>query len=675
MKISKILFAAIFVVAFVASFTAATMFASEPNTELTGVRAAFEQQGYTVTWNATTATITITNAAANVEIPINSSQITINGEPSAIATPAEIISDRAMLPTAIIGDILGALDMVDDFQISVESNEIAEFVEFEVEETPNLNDNNNINELDETDELNESEISTITPPTAVTFITAATAEERNGLWQADITQLRNEISRRHAMFWDDTQIFVPADILEGNESNENRIAWNSLQRNETLRNNTLAAFDDLLADIPNLTDFEIAVAMQSAIAHLQDNHFQLLPWEIRANDVPLFAQFRHFAGANTGFFLTAAPTEFAAAINHKVVAINGVPINTVIQRFSEFTSVENIYDARTRLAAVLNRPLYLGILGVYENESATFTMENPQDGSQTEITLTNTHRLLTEEDFDRLGQVGGRAIGEMPTFFTLDGRNTFHFYEEYGLLYIRLEGFDPTVYSDGWELMWALGAESFSEIEDEIRQAIVDGDIAGVISPPIGYSPANWLDDEVVALWEVHPGILDIVANNEISAIIVDVRDNLGGDPGTFTQLFDLIRATVPAERIFYFMNGGSLSASTTTAFAMRAWGATLVGEPMGQNAIFHGAYYREDDMGALIVLENSEIAVEIPNLLSFVESDILNLDFDYNVFFEMSPDFEFYAVRPDVLIEHTIEDWAANRDPLLEFVFGVLRR
>ncbi|MCL1997334.1 MAG: stalk domain-containing protein [Turicibacter sp.] len=534
----------------------------------------------------------------------------------------------------------------------------------------------NVDEMGELDELDESEISAEVSPTSVTFITAATAEERNALWQADISQLRNEISRRHSMFWDDTQIFVPADILSENELEESHengqiAAWNALQRNERLRNNALAAFDTLLADIPNLTDFEIVIAMQRAIAYLQDNHFQLLPWEIRANDVAIFAQFRHFAGE---FFLTAAPAEFAAAINHKVVAINGVPINTVIQRFSEFVSVENIYDARTRLAAALNSPLYLGVLGLYENESATFTMENPQDGSLSEIIFSNEHRLLTEEDFERLGLAGGRAMDEMPAFFILDARNTFHFYEEYGLLYIRLEGFDPTVYSDGWELMWALGAETFGEIEVEIRQAIVDGDIAGVISPPIGYPPANWLDDEVVALWEVHPGILEIVANHEISAIVVDVRYNLGGDPGTFTQLFDLIRETVPAERLFYFINGGSLSASATTAFAMRAWGATLVGEPMGQNTIFHGVYYRDDDMGALVVLENSEIAIEIPNLLSYVESDILNLDFDYSEFFALSPNFEFYTIRPDVLIEHTIDDWLANRDPLLEFVFGILR-
>jgi len=644
-KFFVILFSAII---FLATLNNANIFANET---LISVRETFEQQGYTVNWNAATATVTITNAAANIDIPINSHQITINGEHSAIETPATIINNQTMLPTAIVNDILTALNS--NFNITVEPFENFENIE-------------NIEPL-ATDSIDE-----IQAVESITFILEETAEIRNALWQADITQLRDEISQRHSLFWDNTQIFVPADAL--NEESGRIAAWNALPRNITLRNNAISALDALIADVPNLTDFEIAIAMQSAISNLQDNHFQILPWEIRANDIPLFVEFRHFGGANTGFFLVNAPTEFSHAVNHKVVAINEVPINAVIERFSAFVSVENIYDARTRLASTLNSPMTLSVLGLFENGEVTFTMENPQNGEQTAITLTENYRLITEEDFYRLENVSGRAAGEMPSFFTLDARNSFHFYEEQNLLYIRLEGFDPTVYTDAWEIMLNLGAETFSEVETEIRQAILDGTIGGIISPPVDFTPANWLDDEVLALWEVHPGILEIVANNEIEAIIVDVRYNVGGDSGVFTQLFNLIRETVPAERIYYFINGGSLSASTTTAFAMRAWGATIVGEPMGQNTIFHGVFYREDDEdepGALVILENSQITAEIPNLLSFVESDILNIEFDYNVFFELSPNFEFYTFRPDVLIEHTIDDWINNRDPLLEFVIG----
>ena len=37
------------------------------------------------------------------------------------------------------------------------------------------------------------------------------------------------------------------------------------------------------------------------------------------------------------------------------------------------------------------------------------------------------------------------------------------------------------------------------------------------------------------------------------------------------------------------------------------------------------------------------------------------------------NPDWEFYTLRPDVLIDHTLADWMAGRDTLLEFMMEQL--
>ena len=516
-----------------------------------------------------------------------------------------------------------------------------------------------------TDEYDEGEVS---PFREITFITADNPEERNRMWQADLQQLREAIIQRHGMFWDDSAIFIPADVLDDDSSGHVSV-WMDIPRNEVLRNNTLIALDTLIDNVPYLSDFEIAVGMQRAISNLQDNHFRVFPHAISEIDVLLSVDFRYLGGADGGFYLIGALEEFSHALNHKITAINEVPIDTVMERFSHFMSLENIYDIRVQLAKVLHSTLMLEILELRENNTTTFTLES--NGNITEITLTQDHEVHFHEDEEiDFTFVTSRMDDKLPDFLDLDLRNNFQFFEEYGLLYIRIEGFDPTVYVDAWDLMEELGAESFSEIESEIRQAIAQGEIQGVITPPEDVSPAHWLDDEYRFLWDVHFGIRNIIEENDVQAIIIDARLNVGGDPAPFFGLFQLAADTVEDGRLFYFIDGGSYSAAVTSAMAMRYLGAEIVGEPTGQNTIFYGVLSGiGDERDPHISLNYSQLPIEIPNLLSHAAADDIGPGFEPLAFFNMSPNFEFYTFRPDVLIEHTVEHWTNNTDPLLEYV------
>ncbi|MCL1996106.1 MAG: copper amine oxidase N-terminal domain-containing protein [Defluviitaleaceae bacterium] len=589
------------------------------------VRDFFEQAGYQVDWDQEANAVLLAGESGNIRIVVGSDQFEKNGEFFPLHTPLIIVDSRAVLPIDAILEIFDTLDVLDTFDVSV-----GDFRD-------------------------------------IAFITADSTEERNRMWQADLEQLREAIIQRHGMFWDDSTIFVPGDAL--GEDDGQFIVWMDIPRSEALRSNTLAAFDELINNVPYLSDFEIAVGMQSAVSNLQDNHFRVFPYEIMAADVSLFIDFRHFGGAGGGFYLIGVLEEFSHALNYRITAINEVPIGIVMERFSRFMSLENIYDIRVQLGRVLHSTLMLEILGLREGGTTTFTLES--DGNTTEITLTQAHEIHFYEDMD-FSFITSQMEGDMPAFLAMDGRNNFHFFEDHGLLYIRIEGFDPTVFIDGWDLMHELGAESFSEIEDELRQAIAQGDIQGVITPPANVGPAYWLDDEFRFSWDVHFGILDIIEENDVQAIVIDARLNVGGDPAPFFELFQLAADTVEEGRLFYFIDGGSYSAAVTSAMAMAYLGAVIVGEPTGQNTIFYGVLSGiGDERDPHIFLNYSQLAIEIPNLLSHAAAEDIGPNFDPDAFFNMSPYFEFYTFRPDVLIEHTIEHWINNTDPLLEYVIS----
>jgi len=507
------------------------------------------------------------------------------------------------------------------------------------------------------------------------FITAPNEQERNRMWQADLEQLKEAVMQRHAKFWDDSVIFVPHDVMSASEAGT-EVLWLELERNERLRQGFVNAMNSLIADVPNLTDAEIAISMQSAVALLQDNHFNILPQVFFDTDPYLPLEFKHFGGAGGGFYLTRTTEEFAHVLNHRVTYINGIPISNVAERFRGFVSVENIYNLRAELASFLDSTLALNVLGLRENGESTFVFED-SIGNVVEITFTEEHESLERFEF-----IHGRVEGELPRFLHSQGINRFYFLEDYGVLYIRIEGYMPTVLMGAMEMAQDRDVIDFDELEEEIREAIAEGLFQGIVVPPIGVSPEDWMSTEEGRFnWEIHPDLLEVIEQNDIRAAVIDARNNPGGDPAPFFNLFRFLGDNVDEGKLFYFANAGSASASILSAMGMHYMGATFVGEPLGQNTVFYGLTTSEIESGRIdrsleVELKYTGFFIDIPNLLAHIEGanvglTYLHLDFDTKAFLERTPNFEWYAFRPHVLIEHTIDHWINNIDPLLEYVIG----
>jgi len=465
-------------------------------------------------------------------------------------------------------------------------------------------------------------------------------------WAQDIEQMRAFVLETHPKFVDDSL----AD----------------LDRNLEIRASFHGALDALLLELPYLTDFEITVALQAAAAVLADNHFDILLSQLDAAGAlaiyPL--GFRWLAD---GFYLLTTIEEFAGALNHRLVSINDLEIDQIFDDFLALWSVENIYNARSAFARMLNNPVLFEALGLREAEQVTFAFAGA-DGDSVEITLSPTDRVLvdtlTAVSFP-VFPVDNRTEGALPLFMDIRGRdgnghNWFYFMETYGILYIRLELYMQTIDPE-----------------------------TGAFTP---------FAADVQAAFERHAP----------NAVIIDARYNPGGDNAYLGELFAFLAEHTAPGLLFHFIDEGSMSASLLGAAHLKSLGAILLGQPMGQNTDFFGFHSASVGGGLFFDFDLPEdadldeyidigfgtneypyfevVTMTIRELLALAEDSgsertapevtlhhaglLLSVP---NMFLSASQmfglDLEFYTLRPHVQIEYTIQDWVTNRDPLLAYV------
>ena len=449
------------------------------------------------------------------------------------------------------------------------------------------------------------------PPYAVTHPIIGSGMEEDKLPEQEESPLRDP--ERVRLWAEDIEVFRSHTLEVHPKIADSQLSV--LPRNMEIRQSFEEHLDALMENLPYLSDFEIKVELQRGAAIFQDNHFffgGLLGGSVSMDELyalryPL--RFRWFAD---GFYLYQSSAEFVSALNHRLIAVNGIPVAEVFQEFKRFWSVENIYDARNAFAERLNSLLVLKAIGSplgasAENETIFSFVD--QAGTAFNILLTNpcrwemcstTFRTIPPEPL-----VDSREPGELPLFLQNQGEN-FWFSLEDGILYVRIN-----IYLADLDVHIAADGGAFYQA---VRAAL---------------------------------------AENDVNATIIDARNNPGGYSPPFERLFRLLAESVPYGMFFYFTDEGSRSASLWAAAYVKNLGATIVGQPLGQAADF----YHHTSAGATsrTVLPNSGYALWVSNGFRFTSG--YGFEFEDNVF------------RPDVLIYYTIDDWVNNRDPLFEYV------
>lgn len=75
---------------------------------LVPLRAIFEALGAKVTWDADTQTASATWPDGNLQLPIGSTEVTVNGGTRTLDVPAQIVNNRTMVPLRFVAETLGA---------------------------------------------------------------------------------------------------------------------------------------------------------------------------------------------------------------------------------------------------------------------------------------------------------------------------------------------------------------------------------------------------------------------------------------------------------------------------------------------------------------------------------------------------------------------------------------
>ena len=484
--------------------------------------------------------------------------------------------------------------------------------------------------------------------TLLLFVGFGCASTQPAGWPSDIEQFRNFVLETHPKF-----------------SNE---YFANIERNVEMQAAFNADIDALIANLHNLDDFEIMLYMQHAAAILRDNHFCILSAQLaQQNEIEIYPV--GFRFLSDGFYLLTTTEPFAAALNHRLVAVGGRDIDDVFTYFTILWSVENVYHAKSAFARMINNPLLLDALHLRDGEQVVFTLGDAE-GEAIDIALNTTVLMdtLIAASFPTF-PVDNREEGAPPRFMDIRGRagsghNWFEFIQGYDILYIRLELYLQNIDSE-----------------------------TGIFAP--------FAQDVKLAFEEFAP-----------RAVIVDARYNPGGDNAYLTELFEFLAQNTASGMLFHFVDEGSMSGSLLAAAHLKSLGAILVGQPLGQNTSFYG-FHTTTNLGELDFGDLSHLEEEDPDEIIRVGISITEypyhevLELTIREFLELaeggsyvaSPhltlshsglhisvpnvpvstsdmfniDLEFYALRPHVLINYTIQDWINNRDPLLMYVLEQL--
>jgi hypothetical protein len=179
----------------------------------------------------------------------------------------------------------------------------------------------------------------VIPLLAVVLLLAPVSAEQ---WAADIDYLAAELPKRHP----------------------NPFRYTS-------RESFNAQLASVKAQAADLSDIEIAIRLQQAVASLKDGHT-----EVATNIEPMTWFPLRFHVFPDGIYVTKTNDRSRAACGQKLVAIDGVSADEVYARVATTISAENEQWLRARVPVAMARAEVLKTVGVIATtESATFTFE------------------------------------------------------------------------------------------------------------------------------------------------------------------------------------------------------------------------------------------------------------------------------------------------------------
>lgn len=290
----------------------------------------------------------------------------------------------------------------------------------------------------------------------------------------------------------------------------------------TSRADFVAQLEAVKADVPQLSDIDIALRLQQAVASLRDAHTEV---NTLINPITFFPLVVY--RFSDGFFVTRTTEASRNACGARIVAIDGMGIDDVLARYSATISYENDQWLLARTNLMMRAETLYAIGVTASRDHARFTFE--RQGASFDLDLA---AIGQPEQLSRL--FANSEAPDLPMYRQQASSYYWSIWEaSRGLLYVKYNSCqnDPR--------------KSFSAFASEVF-AVADGE--------------------------------------NVQRFVVDIRNNGGGNSSVVQPLIDGLALRPQLRGKLYGIIGrATFSSGLMAAFdLLNRGGATLVGEPTG---------------------------------------------------------------------------------------------
>lgn len=367
---------------------------------------------------------------------------------------------------------------------------------------------------------------------------------------------------------------------------------------------------DLYASISRETFFNAIKDIEERIPSLNSNQimaefFKVIALPNDAHSFPFIISpaynLHHFPlkiyNFDDGWYVTDICRKYKDMISSRVVKIGDVPMDEVYELYKPYLAVGNNFSKRERFCLIGIMAEWLHAQGIIEHiNKGEFTFENAEGEQQTVV-------MKPEKHFLWLYWYMFQRVDNKSSPFVLNRRQdayVFEFLDESQTLYFRFN---------------AVVQESAKETFEEFIQRL-----------------SSYVD------------------THDFKRMVIDLRNNGGGDGSLIFDLVDLIKNKEKINqrgKLFVIIGRNSLSAAVMfTSMLQNNTKAIFVGKPTGQGPNFFSG-------PSGITLPHSKLEFWLSSRLN--ESS-LSMD-------------KRQWIEPDIPVRYTCRDFLENRDPAMEAI------